>query len=156
MLAKTLPTNGQLVYKKNLNGRQHQRRLTAKLKRSLSRSTLPGAYLRQKWKSQRAGLFVQLVMSTISKRRQNEASKRRQNGASILASFSISSETNLLIPELVKIEAKRTLLILHLRKIKAKQILFIPQIQNIEAERTLFIPQIGKIEAKQSLFIPQI
>ena len=35
---------------------------------------------------------------------------------------------NLLIPELVKIEAKRTLLILHLRKIEAKRILFIPQI----------------------------
>ena len=42
---------------------------------------------------------------------------------------------NLLIPELVKIEAKRTLLILHLRKIKAKRILFIPQIRKSEAER---------------------
>jgi hypothetical protein len=42
--------------------------------------------------------------------------------------FRYQSETNLHIPELVKIKAKRTLLILHLGKIKAKQILFIPQI----------------------------
>ncbi len=72
---------------------------------------------------------------------------------------------NLLIPELVKIEAKQTLLILHLRKIEAKWILFIPQIRKFEAERTLFIPQIGKSEvclfhkfekSKRSEFIPQI
>ncbi len=48
----------------------------------------------------------------------------------------------LLIPALVKIEAKQTLLILHLRKIEAKRNLFIPQIRKIAAERTLFIPQI--------------
>ncbi len=73
--------------------------------------------------------------------------------------FRYRSETNLLIPELVKIEAKRfkrTLLILHLRKVKAKRILFIPQIWKFEAERTLFIPQIGKSEAKRSLFIARI
>jgi hypothetical protein len=61
-------------------------------------------------------------------------------------------ETNLLIPELVKIEGKRTLLILHLRKRES----FLSQIRKIEAERTLFIPQTGRIEAKRSLFIPQI
>ncbi len=70
--------------------------------------------------------------------------------------FRYRSETNLLIPELVKIKAKRTLHILHLRKIEAKRILFIPQIRKFDGERTLFIPQIGKIEAKRSLFIPQI
>jgi hypothetical protein len=56
--------------------------------------------------------------------------------------FRYRSEMNLLIPELVKIEAKRTLLILHLRKIEAKRSLFIPQIRKIEAKRSLFIPQI--------------
>ena len=45
--------------------------------------------------------------------------------------FRYRSETNLLIRELVKIEAERTLLILHLRKIEAKQILFIPKIRKI-------------------------
>ncbi len=40
--------------------------------------------------------------------------------------FVFNIKTNLLIPELVKIEAKRTLLILQLRKIQAKRILFIP------------------------------
>ncbi len=70
--------------------------------------------------------------------------------------FRYRSETNLLIPELIKIEAKQTLLILHLRKIEAKRILFIPQICKIEAGQTLFILQTGQIKAKQSLFIPQI
>jgi hypothetical protein len=83
-------------------------------------------------------------MSTISKRRRTKLRSWLR--------FRYRSETNLLIPELVKIEAKRTLLIPHLRKIEAKQILFIPQIQKIEAERALFIPQIGKIEANRSLF----
>jgi hypothetical protein len=36
--------------------------------------------------------------------------------------FRFLSETNLLIPELVKIKAKRTLLILHLRKIEARSV----------------------------------
>ncbi len=45
--------------------------------------------------------------------------------------FLYRSETNLRIPELVKIEAMQTLLILHLGKIEAKQILFIPQIGKI-------------------------
>ncbi len=44
---------------------------------------------------------------------------------------------HLLIPKLVKIEAKRTLLILHIRKIEVMRILFIPQIRKIEAERNL-------------------
>jgi hypothetical protein len=73
-------------------------------------------------------------MTTISKQRRNEAS--------ILTSFRYRSETNLLIPELGKSEAK--------------QIMFIPQIRKIEAGRTLFIPQIGQIEEKRSLFIQQI
>ncbi len=87
-------------------------------------------------------------MSTISKRRRNEAS--------ILTSFSISKRNEPAYSRTCKDRAKRTLLILHFRKIEVKQILFIPQIRNIEAERTLFIPQIRKIEAKRSLFIPQI
>jgi hypothetical protein len=70
--------------------------------------------------------------------------------------FLYQSKTNLLIPELVKIEAKRTLLILHHRKIEAKRILFIPQIRKIETERTLFCQQIRKIEAKRSLFIQEL
>jgi len=89
----------------------------------------------------------------------NSNGKYQNEGRTKLRSwlrFLYRIETNLLIPELVKIEAKRTLLILHLRKIEAKRILFIPQIRKIEAERTLFIPQIGQIEAKRSLFIPQI
>ncbi len=83
-------------------------------------------------------------------------SKRRRTKLRSWLCFRYRGETNLLIPELVKIEAKQTLLIRHLRKIEAKRILFIPQIGKIKAEGTLFIPQIGQIEAKRSLFIPQI
>jgi hypothetical protein len=66
----------------------------------------------------------------------------RNKGGTKLGSclrFRYRSETNLLISELVKIEAKR--------------ILIIPQIRKIEAERTLFIPQIGKSEAKKTNWI---
>ncbi len=80
-------------------------------------------------------LLLGVEMATISKRRRNEGGTKLRSWLR----FRYRSETNLLIPELVKIEAKRTLLILHLRK--------------IEAERTLFIPEIGKIEAKKMNWI---
>ncbi len=75
-------------------------------------------------------------------------SKRSWNEASILICFRYQDKTNLLIPEHVKVEAKRTLLSLYLRKIEAEQTLFIPQIGQIEAKRSLFIQQIRKNETK--------
>ncbi len=104
--------------------------------------------------------------------------------ALILTSFSISSETNLLIPELVKIErsephlfytlerakwsefclfhkferTKRSKVCLFhkLDRSKRSEVCLFQQIWKNKAKPSMFIPQIWKIEAEQTRLVPEI